>query len=165
MPGWPTSCQSVTLLSGVHRLSDILDREPAYVPPGYSLRRRFANGVEPGFGLIKDQALLVYTTGWSLSDWTYPLMFCVAGPGAPELFATEQRKGTQVPLGIGVTGEYHDGIWVASMDEFGNPAGRRWQVGGTHSITIRNSLAVLAARGPRQLPASELGRMLSSFPL
>jgi len=145
-------------------MANVLDSEPAYVPDGFSLRRRIPQGAEPGFGRIKDQTVLIYTTGWSDSDWNYPLVFYVALPGAPELVATEQRPGSRVELPGGLTGEYHDGIWVAQVDAHANFLGMQWREGGTHSITVRTPRASLAVRGPRSLATSELARMLSSFP-
>jgi hypothetical protein len=140
-----------------------LDRRPTHVPEGYRLRSTIVGGHEPGLGEISEQVALIYTRGWSLSDWSGPLTVYLGSVGAPELVATNPHHGAPLDVGIdGVSAVYHDGIQTMRSDGFGHFAGLDWATGTAHSITARCSSGTVAVRGPRALPMFELVTVVAS---
>lgn len=142
-------------------MPDLLDREPSYIPAGFTLRKKFKNGAEGGLGAGPNQTVLYYTAGWTNDDWTSPLQFCIGLPGAPDLIATEHRAGQSLQLAAGLQSVYHDGLWVGPKDKL---RARQWLQGTAHSITVRTATIVVAARSSRQLAVAELARIIMSFP-
>ena len=145
-------------------LSTLLDRRPAYLPEGYTLRYASKGGREPGFGWIVEQVVLVYTRGWSREDFSSPLVVCIGSSGAPDLIGTGPAYGEALDLGLaGVAGMYHDGMLTSRLDESRDFAGTTWRQGDTHSITARSAVGTFAVRGPRGLDCSELVATLLSL--
>jgi hypothetical protein len=145
-------------------MSTLLDRRPAHLPDGYTLRYTLEGGREPAFGWVPEQTVMVYTRGWSPQDFTFPLMVCVGRADAPDLTGTSAEFGEQLDLGLpGVHAVYHDGIQTARLDDARDFAGTTWKRGDVHSVTARSASGTFAVRGPRSLPRAELVDTLLSL--
>jgi hypothetical protein len=142
----------------------VLERRPAYVPDGYALRYTVEGGREPGLGWVAEQTLLVYTRGWSRTDFSVPLVVVVGRPDAPDLVGTSADFGLPFDVDVpGVRTTYHDGTLVPLLDATREFRGTHWQSGTVHSLTARSEVGTFAVRGPRALPRSELVAVLLSL--
>lgn len=145
-------------------MTTLLERRPSRVPDGYSLRYTLTDGREPGFGWAREQTVLVYTRGWSPSDFTFPLMVCLGRADGPDLVGTRADRAQALDIGVpGVEAVYHDGILTPRLDSARDFAGTEWQQGEVHSITARSAAGAFAVRGPRNLPRDELVATLLSL--
>lgn len=151
--------------------SDLFGARPGYVPPGYRLTSTLHGELFAGLVGPHEQALLVYTRGWSDETFRRPLSVHVSPPeNAAVLFGTEEKRGETVDIGVpDASAVYHDGRW-----ELGNGHDRRaagdvvvhWGLGDEHSLTVRHATRVYAVRGSRRNGVSlgELVRVAQSLP-
>ncbi|MEN3358348.1 MAG: hypothetical protein V7637_2330 [Mycobacteriales bacterium] len=140
---------------------------PAQLPTGFQLRRRIDGTAMVGFTgpngeELLDQVTLIHTRGRQYMDWRFPLTVHVTSTPDARLFATENRPGVSVDVGIrGVKAIYHDGWWTPPVSDGSGPV---WGVGAMHSLTLRSANRVVGVRAPREVPLDELVRIAKSVP-
>lgn len=129
------------------------DVEPGYVPPGYRLTTRLEGRGANAFGGAGDDQLLLSYKRSDAEVAVFPLVIYAARDSDGILFATEQRPGRPLSLGIkGVRAHYHDGMWApgSGPDEqrIDDDITIHWSRGGVHSITGVAGRMAMAVRGP-----------------
>jgi hypothetical protein len=148
------------------QLNDI--REPSYVPPGYTLRRRFDGADARGFGRTDDQCVLIYTSDWSDEAWHHALAVYQGHGGSLQLANTRGHAGERVDLGLAdVQAIYHDGVWAPGPGPQQRTLGQalivHWDSALAHSVTVRARDLVVAVQGPKtSLDRTVLARMAES---
>jgi hypothetical protein len=140
---------------------------PSYLPQGYRLSQRVEGPAAQGFGLgeeraaafrfTEEQLAYVFRNGNEKEAWVHPLTVHLGSDPDWSLTATEHRRGEPVQL-PGVSAVYHDGMWTpaeAGGQDAEAPGGLTWVKNGTHSLTVRWSGGVWAARGSRRRGVSQ----------
>ena len=94
-------------------VADLLEAQPAHLPPGYRFQRKLRGRLFEGFRGDDEQVILVYGRGWSDAGAYRPLLVYVSpSTNGAELFSTEEKAGQPLELGVdGTRTVYHDGRW------------------------------------------------------
>jgi hypothetical protein len=136
-------------------VGELLDAQPAHLPPGYRFLRKLRGPLFEGFRGDDEQVILVYGRGWNDSGAYRPLLVYVSpSTNGDELFSTEEKAGRPIDLGIdGTRTVYHDGRWELGPGFDARVAGDvtvHWDSSDWHSLTVVHSAGVYAVRGARQ---------------
>jgi hypothetical protein len=142
----------------------------SYIPSGYEFRRQIEGSNAGGFGEDADQAALVYTRGWSDTDWNQALVVYAAPAGDRALLATEKHPGQTVDLGFPqANAVYHDGLRTTGPGEMEQDLGDvviHWERSSYHSITIYADAGRYAVRASKEtVDFDELTKVARSFNL
>jgi hypothetical protein len=152
-------------------MAELLDAQPAHVPSGYRFRRKVRGRLFEGSRGDDEQAILVYSRGWTEAATYRPLFVYVSPPtNGVELFSTEEQGGQPIALGVGEThAVYHDGRWELGPGFDARNAGDvvvHWDSSEWHSVTVVHPAGVYAVRGSRRngIGARELVAVAESLP-
>jgi hypothetical protein len=152
-------------------VADLLEAQPAHLPPGYRFRRKLRGRLFEGFRGDDEQVILVYGRGWSDAGAYRPLLVYVSpSTNVAELFSTEEKAGQPLELGVdGTRTVYHDGRWELGPGFDARSAGDvtvHWDSSDWHSLTVVHPGGLYAVRGARRngVGLSDLVDVAKSLP-
>jgi hypothetical protein len=125
---------------------------PTALPAGFVLRRELAGPSACAFRDSPDQIALIYTTGWTPSEFRTHLFVALDGLPATPLVGTELREGDLIPSAEG-DAVYHDGMWAPGPGEDQRdigPVAIHWERSTFHSVLIATKNCVVAVRALKQ---------------
>jgi hypothetical protein len=152
-------------------VAELLEAQPAHLPPGYRFRRKVQGRLFEGFRGDDEQVILVYGRGWTEAEAYRPLFVYVSPPSnGVQLFSTEEQDGQPLDLGVdGARATYHDGRWELGPGFDARNAGDvtvHWDASEWHSVTVVHPRGVYAVRGSRRngVGVRELVEVAKSLP-